>query len=565
MEKGKIHSSSIASALGEKASVPTIVRQDAMEAVKSIINNLDASGIKELVSGTEKDLNRIIDIMEEEAIAVLNSSARRERSGALIGMDRLSETIEETFKSRSLNYFIGEMLPEFQQAWHTLEWGNLSQIFNFLCILCARGHGKSYFFSMAYPIWQMYRYRASQVNGGLQPLDIRNAKEGLLVTNEYKLGLHLMDIVKKTIEGNDALREKLYPGSKIGWGAEQIDTKTGARFMVRSAGSKIRGLHPNYIILDDFLNESSLYSQEQRDKYKEIFNGSIKPALEPHGKFFVVGTPFFEKDLYNFLKESGIFKVFEYPAIYPDGSVLFPERWNYKSIMDQKKLVGSLVFSREFLVKPVSDASTIFPYPTLKNSIRGMDTVDLAYSRETYYRKFERIVVGCDFAISAAVGADYSVFIVLGVDELGIIHALQVWRKKGASYSEQVGALKKINQDFSPELFVVETNGMQQIFLEMLKDANLPVVGRNTTAKKKSLYDGVPAMAVLFETHMIKFPYGTPAAKNFTDMTFSELNSITFIQDKGKLESAGQHDDIPMALYQGIKGIKSNSDDLKML
>jgi phage terminase large subunit-like protein len=409
----------------------------------------------------------------------------------------------------------------------------------------------------------MYRYQGKGNPLNPIPKEFQMAREGLLVTNEYGLAKHLLSIIKDEIENNEILRSRLMPDSKReGWGAEKIMCRNGASLAIKSANSKIRGYHPTYIILDDFLNESSLYSQDQRDKYWNTFSGVLLPALSPGGQMLIVGTPFFEKDMYAQLKETKKFKVFEYPAVFPDGTLLFPQRHTFASLMEKKSILGSLIFSREILVKPISDAASIFPYDILRRSIKGQDSVDLVMNIDSSYRKFVKIVVGCDFAISSGAAADYSVFTILGVDELGIFHVLNCWRKKGANYGQQIGALKKINSDFRPDLMYAEDNGMQEIFIQMMEDANLPVVGKTTNAvNKKSLYFGVPSLAVLFETGRIKFPYGSERAKNLTDLYFGELNSITYIQKSGKLESVSQHDDCGMSLWNAVRAAKGGTED----
>jgi len=537
--------------------------RDTYSLVDDMISNFDEKAILELSSGNESDVDAMLDILIDETAAVITAGNKTIDSSRYGYLDAFTASVEETLRVRSLNYFILACLPDFTLGWHNIEWSNLLQMHRLLCVLAARDHGKSYHFSYAYPLWQMYRYKGKGTVLNKVPKELQMAKEGLLITNEYKLAMHLLAIIKDEIENNDILRARLMPDSKReGWGKEKITTKTGASLATKSAMSKIRGYHPTYIILDDFLNESSLYSQEQREKYLNVFLAIIMPALSPGGQLAMVGTPFFEKDLYAYLKDKDMFKVLEYPAIFPDGKLLFPQRHTYKSLMEKRQLLGSLVFSREILVKPISDAAAIFPYDMLRNAIKGQDSVDLINNIDSSQRKFVKIVVGCDFAISSAIGADYSVFTILGVDELGIIHLLNCWRKKGASYAQQVGALKKINKDFRPDIMYAEDNGMQQIFIQMMEDANLPVVGRTTTAKnKKSLYEGIPSLAVLFETRRIKFPYGTQRAKDLTDLYFSELNSITYIQNTGKLESVNQHEDTSMSLWCGVRGIKGDVKD----
>jgi hypothetical protein len=43
----------------------------------------------------------------------------------------------------------------------------------------------------------------------------------------------------------------------------------------------------------------------------------------------------------------------EYLAIYPDGRILWENRWNYTDLMDKRQSQGNLIFSRELLCRPI--------------------------------------------------------------------------------------------------------------------------------------------------------------------------------------------------------------------
>lgn len=535
--------------------------------MSDIINNLDDLAIRELMGGNTSDIDVIFDTLHQEVASVIASSNNLINSSYLGYLDNFTKSVEETLRCRSFNYFIMAVLPDFILGWHNAEWGNLAQMYRKLLVLAARDHGKSFFFSFAYPLWQLYRYQRFSPNNPAASKELFMAGEGMLVTNEYKLSTEFMGKIRDEIEGNDILRERLMPDKKRdGWGKEQIKCKNGSRMYVRSANSKIRGLHPKWVVMDDFLNDSSLYSQEQRDRYWNIFAGVINPALTPGGQMIIVGTPFYEMDLYGKLKKINAdnlvkgkdrnFNIFEYPAIFPDGTLLFETRHSYKSIMEKKDLLGEITFSREIMVQPLADGATLFPYDILRKSIFGQDDVPTYDNIDTCPIKFQSVVIGCDFAMSAAIGSDYSVFIVGGIDMLGKMHVLNIWRKKGVKYGGQIAALKMLNRRFRPDTIVVETNSFGEVFFQMLEEAGLPVVGDFTGNEKKDFYIGVPALATAFERSQIKLPYGTQKAKDMTDLIHGELNSMTFIQDKGKLESVGQHDDTGMALWQFWKGCK---------
>ena len=528
--------------------------QNVYDYVERIINDLDEEAIDELLSGSEKDLDGILIALATEVNSVLHSNSGSIKTASFGYLDHLTESVEDTMRKINFNYFIVSCLPDFEMSWHHIEWCNLVQIYKYLCIIASRDHSKSYTFSKAYPLWKMYRYTKDTALTRA-PKEYKLSKEGILVTNEYGLAKHFLGLIKEEIEGNDILSPILYPGRSEGWGKESIKCKNGASLITKSYGSKMRGFHPGYMIVDDFLNESSLYSKEQRDKYIDFMHSVVMNMIVPGGQVVAVGTPFHEADLYADLKTKKGWKVFEYPAIFPNGEVLWPQRHNLEGLLEKKSLQGSLVFSREILVRPISNESSIFPWSVLEAAFVGMDQVTLVPNVDSSSKKFKKIVIGCDFAISASVAADYSVFIVIGQDDLDHYWLLQMWREKGATYNQQMAALKKLNSDFRPDIIMAEDNAMQKIFIQMMNDANLPVVSHTTGVNKYSLENGVPALAVLFEQNRVRFPRGDQKSKDITDLICGELASMTFT-DKGKLEGVGEHDDCAMSLWIAIRAAK---------
>lgn len=408
-------------------------------------------------------------------------------------------------------------------------------------------NSKSYTFSFAYPLWKMYRYLRSKT--GYVQKEYQLSSFGMIVTSGMTLGRHLLSLIKAEIEDNEILSRELYKtGNREGWGKEYIRCKNGAELIVRGYESRIRGYHPTWLVVDDLLTDQALYSQEQRDKYINMFHSVLMNAIVPGGQVLVCGTPFHELDLYADLKKRKGWRTFEYPAIFPDGRLLWGNRYNYNAIMAKKENQGSIIFSREILVKPVSSASTIFPYKIIEKSFIGMDDYTIVDNIYSHKRKFKRVVTGCDFARSANVGADYSVFITIGVDDLDNYWLLNVWREKGKSYNEQIANLKRIYSEFLPEVVMMEVNQMQQLFSDGGKEAGLPVVDHHTGTNKYNLESGLPGMSVLFEQGRIKLPRGDIRSKNITDSLAMELSSVTWTE-KGKLEGVGAHDDQVMALW----------------
>ena len=530
---------------------------ECLKVVDEIIDGMDDSGILELMSGSGGDIDKVLENLLSDTYQVLYTGDTQ-IDFAPRYTERLSESIEETLRCKNITYFITSVLPDFQLGWHHLEWGDLVHRYNKLCIEAARDHGKSYYFSNAYAAWQLYKYsRPKKMIYSKRPSK-SNSNRGYLFSFSLQQSVDLMEILKGTIEGNDILRERLFPDSRNSgaWASTNIVCKNGARLTCKGFGSSVRGAHPYWIVVDDGLKDNVIYSQLQRQKSIDYFHSVIMNMLVPGGQIIVVGTPFHASDLYGDLKsksktatgsDKGWFMI-EYPAIFPDGRILWPQRWSFADLMEKRTTQGNIIFSRENLCRPITNESSIFPLKILERSLLRMENYTLVRNRDDFPIKFNKVVVGCDFAISSNVGADYAVFTVWGVDdESGERWLLHFYREKGKTFHEQMQVLKAINVRFRPDTIVMEQNTFQQIFVQESDKQGLPVVGHTTGIDKYDLKTGWPGLAIDFERGKIHIPIGDKWSQDVKDLIFSDLGSVAFT-DHG-LESVGEHDDISSSFW----------------
>ena len=530
---------------------------ECLKVVDEIIDGMDDSGILELMSGSGGDIDKVLENLLSDTYQVLYTGDTQ-IDFAPRYTERLSESIEETLRCKNITYFITSVLPDFQLGWHHLEWGDLVHRHNKLCIEAARDHGKSFYFSNAYAAWQLYRYSKPKKMIYSKRPSKSNSNRGYLFSFSLQQSVDLMEILKGTIEGNDILRERLFPDSRNSgaWASTNIVCKNGARLTCKGFGSSVRGAHPYWIVVDDGLKDNVIYSQLQRQKSIDYFHSVIMNMLVPGGQIIVVGTPFHASDLYGDLKskskaatgsDKGWF-VIEYPAIFPDGRILWPARWGFNDLMEKKATQGNIIFSRENLCRPITNESSIFPLKILERSLLRMENYTLVRNRDDFPMKFNKVVVGCDFAISGNVGADYAVFTVWGVDdETGERWLLYFYREKGKTFHEQMQVLRGINVRFRPDTFVMEQNVMQQIFVQESDKQGLPVVGHTTGIDKYDLKTGWPGLAIDFERGKIHIPIGDKYSQDVKDLIFTDLGSVAFT-DHG-LESVGEHDDISSSFW----------------
>ena len=530
---------------------------ECLNIVDEIIDSMDDQGILELCKGGAGDIDFIFDELMNDAYKVLYTGDTNIDFTPKYP-ERLSESVEEIFRCKNLTYFITSVMPDFQLSWHHLEWGDLVHRHNKLGIEAARDHGKSYYFSNAYPAWQLYRYSRPKKTVYSKRPSKSNSNRGYLFSFSLQQAVDLMEILKNTIESNDILKQRLVPDNKNGggWASTNILCKNGARLTCKGFGSSVRGAHPYWIVVDDGLKDNVIYSQLQRQKSIDYFHSVIMNMLVPGGQIIVVGTPFHANDLYGDLKskskmatgsDKGWF-VIEYPAIFPDGRILWPQRWSFADLMEKRATQGNIIFSRENLCRPITNESSIFPLKVLERSLLRMENYCLVRNRDDFPIKFTKVVMGCDFAISSNVGSDYYVYTTWGVDdETGERWLLNFERGKGKTFHEQMQILKGINIRFRPDSIVMEQNVFQQIFVQESDRQGLPVVGHTTGIDKYDLKTGWPGLAIDFERGKIHIPVGDKYSQDVKDLIFTDLGSVAFT-DKG-LESVGEHDDISSSFW----------------
>ena len=530
---------------------------------QGIINDLPDRAIMEMLGGYDEDIENLLISMYSEVsdVMCLNRSLDTER---LEYLDNLEISMDKTLKKLSYNYFKTTVLHGFRQEWRNLEFGNLIQLYPNLCLLAARSHGKSWETCISFPLWRVYSYdRPNDLH--IDTIDNHNRKETLVITNVERLATEHLGKIIEEIKFNDELSDKLNPKGQSSFGATKIVCETGALIDAGGFFGQLRGKHRGAIVCDDLLSESSLYSIEQREKSKERFYGTISPILEPFGSFVVSGTPYSTEDLYGDIRKDPSFKLFEYPAVMPNGQLLSPDRFTFEKLDTIRTSVGSIVFSREYLITPINADSSIFPRNFLERSIVGMENVKLANSIHEFPFKLTKVVLACDFAISGKIGADYSCFVVMGIDADENYYLVNLWRKQSSSYEEQVNQIIAMEAKYKPNEIICEVNGFQQVMAGMVKKRGLKNVKEFTTTSgiKKDPYTGLPSLAAIYERYQMKIPYAEGETRNMAETIFGEFGGIGYIEDRGKLENTQGHDDIVMSMFFAIDTLRNNTKKFK--
>jgi len=427
---------------------------------------------------------------------------------------------------------------------HHLEWDELIAYNNRICILSARDHGKSYFFDFAYPIRQAIKYPGEC---------------GFIFSATQSQASEFLEMIKIEIETNPKL-QYLVPKKKSSWGSKKITLANGHRIYARGFGVRVRGAHPRWIVVDDGLNDETAWSETVRNKQNDYFFNAISNMVTPSGQIIVVGTPFHINDLYGELQKNKQYVFKMYPAESNPGeianNILWPDRYSLERLLTKKDEIGLIRYGREFLVSPISDEMSLFPISLFRGNPVEQFSLKLGMPLQFWLDKGIVPYAGVDFAISSTVQADYTVIIILGLDNFGNRWLIDMFRKKGLPYREQQSEINRMGRIYDPGLMTLEANQMQRIFGdELIRETDLPIYKFVTTAQNKnSLEFGVPELRVLFENGKFRIPRGDAHSIELTDILIDEFRSMTFLD--GRVQSVGQHDDTVLACWLCNQAIK---------
>ncbi len=417
-------------------------------------------------------------------------------------------------------------------AEHHQEWDGLVAHHDRICVLAPRDHGKTYYFDFAYPIWKAF---------------FGPRTKGFIFSSTQPQAERILEDIKQELTSNPKLRW-LVPERPDIWTKSTIRLTNGCTIYARSFGTRVRGAHPHWIVVDDGLNDETAYSEVIRDKQINYFYTAITNMIVPGGQIIVVGTPFSADDLYADLAENEEYEFRRYQAWdEKNNRALWPERYSLELLMARKREIGPIRFNREFQTVPIADDMSLFPsYLFLGNPVEQM-SVTLGMPLAFWLKAgIVGTFMGVDFAISSEQAADFFVAWVQGLDRWGNRWILEIDRGKGLSYSDQLSRINALGRKYQCGLIYLEANQMQRIFGDQLiRDTDLPIKQFVTGAQKNTLDKGVPSLRVLLENRKFRIPRGDARSIEMTDIWKTEMHSFTFHQ--GKLKSVGTHDDTVMA------------------
>jgi predicted phage terminase large subunit-like protein len=312
----------------------------------------------------------------------------------------------------------------------------------------------------------------------------------------------------------------------------ELDDGHTFRIIAKGAEQKLRGLiwngsRPDIILCDDIENDELVMNKDRRDKMRRWFKGALLPCRSDSGIVRIVGTILHmdsllegmmpnmsdrytvEDGLKVYSKRKTMWKAIKYKAHNPDFSqLLWPEKKSvedFKMMMQEAVRDGTLdIYSQEYLNYPIDESVAFFK----KSDFLRMTPEDKK-AKLNYY-------ITADLAISEAQKADWSIFLIAGVDENKVIHIKQVIRDR-LDGREIVDTILSLQRLYDPVAIGIEHMQVSQAIGPFLKEEMLATntfpslvelrhMGKEKTARARSIQARMRAKGITFDKDADWYP-----------------------------------------------------------
>ena len=304
-------------------------------------------------------------------------------------------------------------------------------------------HGKSTLASIAFPAWHLGRHPQHEF--------ISCSYSGSLAMNFSR---KVRQVLREPVYKNIFEKTRLDKDSQS---VESWNTSDGGGYVAAGVGGGITGKGAHVLLIDDPVkNREDAESDNNREATWDWYTSTAYTRLAPGGGVLVILTRWHDDDLAGRLlrfAEEGAdqWEAVKYPAIAEmdepfrnEGEPLHPERYSVDALEQIKKAIGPRDWTALYQQNPVSDEGDYFS----RDMIRYYEDGDVDYDKLRYYCAW-------DLAIGQRDRNDYSVGMVIGVDEYDQLYVVDVVRGKYDGF-ELVERILDLYEQWRPGIVGIE-------------------------------------------------------------------------------------------------------------
>jgi len=323
----------------------------------------------------------------------------------------------------------------------------------------------------------------------------------LVVSDTITQAVQFLGDIKKELIDNESIRSLFKIKELIKDTEDDLICvcEDGHTFRMSAKGSeqKVRGLkwnnkRPDLIICDDLENDEIVLNKERRLKFKRWFYGALLPCRSYRGIVRYVGTILHNDSLLESVmpkrndkdtvvedlktwstKRKPSWLAVKYRAHTNDFTkILWEDRYEKDFFVTKRQEYVDQglpdIYSQEYLNIPVDESMSYFR----RNDFLDFNDMDRQLLTKSDWKKHFNFYIGSDLAVSQSETADYSVFVIGGVDENGLLYIFRVIRERMDS-QEIVETLLSLQRVYDPIAISMEKGQIEKAIGPFLRQRML--------------------------------------------------------------------------------------------
>lgn len=334
------------------------------------------------------------------------------------------------------------------------------------CVVCPRGHAKS---------TTARKYILHQILYGLTKYTI------IVGASEDMAGQNLRWVRDQLTDNKKIIDIYGYLKNKDKWADTEFQTNTGIKVSAKGAGQKIRGSNekgrPDLIYIDDLEEDEQVVSKDRREKLRRWFKEALLPSKSRNGRVIITGTILHLDSLLKNISENKVrdhlgWDLLWYQAISLDENGNEVALWEeHKPLVELQELrdIDPETFSQEYQNNPTSGAMAVFSRDEYQYISEQDVRIEAGYNRVSVNGSPLNVLLTTDLALSEKEGADYTVFMVSGMDEYSNLYVLEYERFRSSDPYEQIDMLFYLMSKWGCDMLTMEQVAFQKTFKRMFE------------------------------------------------------------------------------------------------
>ena len=236
-----------------------------------------------------------------------------------------------------------------------------------LCVSLPPRFSKSSLITISYPMWRIFQ------NPNMNILIVNNSS-----SLSEKFGIELREYIREYGKLFNVYLSDVKKSQSYLMFADKDGKLYNGSIRLVGKGGAITGTPADLLIIDDPIRgtQDDLTSSALEKLY-DYFKTVILQRLEVHSELIILHTRWSESDLIGKLKENNPddYHFLEYPAILPDGTSLWKERYSVEWLEHRKAEMGERMFEALYQQNPIDETSDFFDLTNLRIGVPDGDII----------------------------------------------------------------------------------------------------------------------------------------------------------------------------------------------